>query len=302
MIEADIREAMANNDGTLDEEDFQKIRGYYGFGVPAIVGEGFCTLRGKPMSTNERITSTYQGALTGLYDDFFDKTGLPEKDILKMMDDPSSCPANTSLEKLFVYFLDKVHQHLPDRGFFSIAFKEVFKAQVESKKQTEDNISFEKIKEITFCKGGHSLLFYRSAFEHPLRRNEKEALYNAGSLMQLGNDIFDTWKDAPQGIHTLTTVCEQIDEVRQVFKKQLTRTIELMTKCGYDEKNKRNYINKLVLGISRCFVALDQLERLERKSGGKFCPELYTRKEMVCDMEKPLNMLKSMWYWIGYKY
>ncbi len=54
VIEPEIENAVANNDGTLDEEDFNKIRNYYGFGVPAIVGEGFSTLRGKPMNERER--------------------------------------------------------------------------------------------------------------------------------------------------------------------------------------------------------------------------------------------------------
>ena len=40
VLEPMIREASINNDGSLDEEDFNKIRTYYGFGVPAIVGGG----------------------------------------------------------------------------------------------------------------------------------------------------------------------------------------------------------------------------------------------------------------------
>ena len=48
-----ISEAVATNDGSLDEDDFNKIRNYYGFGVPAIVGEGICSLRGQKMTETE---------------------------------------------------------------------------------------------------------------------------------------------------------------------------------------------------------------------------------------------------------
>ena len=69
----EIEEAKKTNDGSLDDNDFKKIEQYYGFGVPAILGESFCTLRGSMMTPKERKASTYQGAMTGLFDDFFDK-------------------------------------------------------------------------------------------------------------------------------------------------------------------------------------------------------------------------------------
>ena len=97
VLNKDITEAKRSDDGTLDEQDFDKIKNYYGFGVPAIVGESFCTLRGKKMSEKERTACTYQGALTGLYDDFFDKTNLTDDQIKSMMNDPFAFQPDSSL-------------------------------------------------------------------------------------------------------------------------------------------------------------------------------------------------------------
>ena len=46
-IDPVIAEATALNDGSLDEADLKKLRGYYGLAVPAVLGEAFCALRGK---------------------------------------------------------------------------------------------------------------------------------------------------------------------------------------------------------------------------------------------------------------
>lgn len=302
VLEPDIQKARQTNDGSLDEEDFKKMRGYYGFGVPAIVGEGFCTLRGRAMSKKERFANTYQGALTGLFDDFFDKTNPDRDDILKMMKSPEVYNAESSLERLFVDFLSKVHKNIEDREYFALTFRRVFDAQLESELQLREDITLDQIKAITFSKGGHSLLFYRSVFENKLSVTEEEALFNAGGLMQLGNDIFDVWKDAPQNIKTLVTACKNISEVREVFNVQMNKTLSLFEQTSFPRTNISKYLHKLVLGISRCFFCLDQLEGLESQSNGQFNPAAYSREEMICDMEKPLNMLRSIRYYLNYTF
>jgi len=301
VLEPEITEADEKNDGSLDEEDFAKIRGYYGFGVPAIVGEGFCTLRNYKMTQAERLASTFQGALTGLYDDFFDKSGLAHDEIKSMMADPYAYSPGSSLEKLFIHFLKKVHENLDDSTLFNQYFDKVFAAQVQSKEQLNE-LHWDEISDITFNKGGYSLLFYRSVFQHKLREGEEEAFFNIGGLMQLGNDIFDVYKDSRAGIRTLPAHCEKIDDVRQVFISQLDHCIAITRKVDYSRDDIKRYINKLMLGISRCFVALDQFKKLQRTSAGRFTPSTYSRKELICDMEKPGNLMRSMRYFVNYPF
>lgn len=302
IVEPDIANALNTNDGSLDEEDFRKIRGYYGFGVPAIVGEGFCTLRQSPMTDNERKCATYQGALTGLYDDFFDKTNMSLEDIRSMMDNPESYLPKSSLEKLFIHFLRQVRSRLPDKSIFNKAFDQVFEAQKQSSGQTTKEISFEDIKEITIKKGGYSLLFYRTAFGGELLEGEQKALYNIGGAMQLGNDIFDVYEDEKEGIQTLLTACTHIEEPRSIFTEQLKESVRLIKDSAYSPSGIKNYLRKYILGMSRCFVALDQFERLEKRSGGIFKASEYLRKDLICDMEKPGNIISSLRYYLGYKF
>jgi hypothetical protein len=45
------------------------------------------------MTLRERKILSYQGALTGIYDDFFDHSERKDKEVKKMMDDPFNYPA-----------------------------------------------------------------------------------------------------------------------------------------------------------------------------------------------------------------
>ncbi len=298
-LHPEIEKARKNNDGTLDEEDFKKITSYYGFGVPAIVGEMFCTLRGQKMYEKERICNTYQGALTGLFDDFFDKTGISSRRILKMAEDPCSYSGKNSLEKLFTLFLCKVYQHVPDlEKFKEIAYK-VLDDQKKSLDQKDSLFKNEELLALTIAKGGHSLLFYRSAFGNVFAEGEKEAIFELGGLMQFGNDIFDVYDDSRDKIDTLLTVSQDIEEVKKQFRDQYYKALQSADKMDYPLKNKKIFIRKFIMGISRCWVCLDQLHKLQYKNDGKFEPVKFSRKELICDMEKADNILFFLKYYLS---
>jgi hypothetical protein len=298
----DVALARQNNDGSLDEEDFTKVLRYYGFGVPAIVGEGFCTLRGIAMNRRERLGISYLGALTGLYDDFFDKTNLPHDRIREMMDRPDNFNPDSSLEKLFILFLGRVHENLPDKAYFSESFNKVFEAQLKSKSQKSQSLRTGDIIDITYEKGGLSLLFYRSVFPERAEAAEEDALYHAGGLMQLGNDIFDVYRDSRAHIQTLPTTCRNIAEIREIYTEKLAKAIAGIRASGFQYRQIQKYLDKFLLGMSRCPVCLDQLESLESRSGNTFKPMEYERTDLICDMEKPANMLHSVRHFLSLDY
>ena len=77
MAENELTAFKNNNDGSLTPQDLKKITSYYGLGVPGVLGESFCLLRGKKMTENERLCLTFLGGISGLLDDLFDD---PEKE------------------------------------------------------------------------------------------------------------------------------------------------------------------------------------------------------------------------------
>ncbi len=284
-------------DGSLDESDIKKITGYYGLAVPAVLGEAFCVLRGEPMTKKERIASTNQGAMTGLGDDFFDRQRLSDQGVQDFIEQPDQFTGNTTSEKLFLSFYKTALANAPKPELMQAQVYKVFQAQLLSKQQDAPGLSYEVIKDITMRKGAESLLYYRTAFDHPMRNGEEKMLYCLGGLMQLSNDIFDIYKDYKAGVSTLATTATKISELRAHYSAVLQIGTAATLKSGYAKKNIRKFLALLSIGIfSRCYVCLDQLEKNEKKSGGVFNLQTYRRKDLICDMDTVWNKLKSLRY------
>jgi len=294
-IEPDLVKAKSVNDGSIEHDDLNKIMRYYGLAVPAIIGEAICVLRNKKMSSHERLVSTYQGAITGLGDDFFDKKRLSESELFHFINNPQEAQGNTELEKIALHFYKSALSKSQNPSALINQILKVFESQLESKKQTKPGLSFQEIKEITFLKGGQSLLFYRTAFEQPLLHGEQDVLNKLGGVMQLSNDIFDVYKDQMNGIQTLVTTTPNIRTVRKIYDEILNEGIQNALHLNYNKNNIRKFLEILSIAIfSRCYVCLNQLEENEKESDDVFRPDLYTRKNLVCDMDTTANKIKSI--------
>jgi hypothetical protein len=293
----DLEEAKKTNDGSLEEKDFKKITGYYGLAVPAIVGESYAILRNYPLTERERAALTYLGAITGLFDDFFDKDYLHDEKIRLLMETPGALTGENSSQKLFLHFYKKAIDNVEHKDLLLHYFKKVFEAQIKSKKQAGPGLSEKEIFDITIEKGGVSVLFYRAALSNNLIDNEEKALYQTGGFMQLGNDIYDIYKDRNHGIYTLPTTTKDIAELRTTFLNQLKYSQELMLKLGYEKKHTRYFLRLMSLYLcSRCYVFFDQLEKKQKETGNVFKPAEYSRQVLVCDMEKTSNKFRTLGY------
>ncbi len=294
-----LDEARKNNDGSMEESDFKKITGYYGLAVPAILGEAFCALRGKKMTGKERMASTCQGAMTGLCDDFFDKQRLSDEALIDLMVKPELFTGNNTNEKLFLNFYKTALANAPKAQAMQEQLYKVYHAQVLSKRQASPGLSYEEIKDISLRKGAESLLYYRTAFENPYKKGEEKMLYCLGGLMQLSNDIFDVYKDQQQGIQTLVTTAKKIKDLRFLYSSLLEIAFEAAYQTKYPRRKIKRFLNIISLGIfSRCYVCMDQLEKLEARSANIFEPGKYQRKDLVCDMDTAANKWRSLKYHI----
>jgi hypothetical protein len=297
-IAIDIEEIKKEQDGSLNESDFKKITDYYGWAVPAILGEAFCLLRGKGMTERERCALTYLGALTGLFDDFFDEKNTPKNHIKELLENPQESLVRNSHEMLFVRFFRKALENSPNNDLLKSSFYEVFNAQVLSEKQNLPEIAREEIESITIRKGGVSLLFYRSVLGEDAREDEKILLYNLGSLFQLENDIFDVYKDYKSGIRTLATIETKINNLRETFTLMMDKTLISLGATDFALENKKKFWRFISLILLRGLVCLDFLEKSEKKTNGLFSPKDCSRRDLVCDMEKTSNKARLVTYFI----
>jgi len=292
-LESELTDYRQRNDGSLKADDFYKIRRYYGYAVPAVLGEAFCILRGAPMTIDEREASTSQGVITGIFDDFFDKQQLDFDRISKITNDPKSFQPENLVQEIFIKHWQNVLKRAGNKELLKETRDKILGSQQDSMEQENESIGFDRIKQVTFDKGGYSVLFYRSAFGHPLAAGEYEAVYNLGALFQMGNDIFDVYFDRQQNIKTLLTTTESINDVISVFNELRDKVVSLSYAMDYPSKRIRSFLMHLFPVVSRCEVCLAQLKRMELKYDG-FKPAVMSRQELVCDMEKPSNFWRSV--------
>jgi len=291
--------AKRSNDGSLDASDFKKITHYYGLAVPAILGDSICALRGFKMTKKERLALTYQGAMTGLFDDFFDKFDMSDEQVKAFMEKPDELKGENSAEKLFLIFYKKALVNAHDPVLVSKYLRQVYQAQIESKKQSAPGLSEKEIFDITLKKGGVSVLFYRASMSHSFAEGEENALYNMGGLMQFGNDIFDIYKDRNSNIQTIPTTAKKMHLVRQLFIDQMNKSFALTKQLSYKAKKKKKHLSLVAMSLcSRCFVCLDQLKMNESITDSVFIPEKYSREQLVCDMDKRNNKIKTINYFL----
>lgn len=290
----DLKEIV--KDDSLTDKDFKKILGYYGMAVPAYLGEGFCLLRGKAMSESERYQLTYLGAATGLFDDFFDEKNTPKEHILELINAPDKTLAKNAHEALFIRFYMKAlgAQHADLIKEYS---NKVYVVQVLSEQQLNPDIDRKTIQSITYQKGGISILFYRSVFDGKITEAEYELLFHLGALGQLENDIFDVYKDHQQHIKTLVSTEQSISKLRATYISLFNEVHSLLKKTDFPEKGKEQFSNFVSLIGARGLVCLDVLETASKKTNGSFVLDLYSRKDLICDMGTAQNQWKLFQYY-----
>jgi hypothetical protein len=280
----------------LTPKQVHKIRNYYGLGVPAMLGEAICALRGSSMTAHERMASSCQGGMTGIFDDFFDEEGLTDQQVLELIEKtelPADSPAS---HRLFVSFhnLAKKHMAVPER--MRAYWPGVFDGQAASRRQEGPPLTVHELREIMQLKGGTSLRFFRSAFG-PCSEAEDRFLYALGGMVQFTNDIFDVYKDREAGVQTMVTTTSHISALREELLKTLLSMYQAFRASGINRGRLIACTRILSMGtFCRAMVCLEQLEKTEGSHGGLFNPAACTRKELICDMELWPNRFQALRY------
>ena len=294
VVERELLPFKKNNDGSLTPQDLKKITSYYGLGVPGILGELFCVLRGKPMTENERFCLTFLGGISGLLDDLFDDPEKQANHLEKFILQPKSLKPMNSYESLLLHFYLLGLKHSAHPGLLKKQGLQVFRSQQQSKDQQNFGNSPQAIHDITYHKGGASFIFYRLCLNNPLQEKEKKLLFHLGGLMQLGNDIFDVWEDYQTNTKTAATICTDIQELRREFINEMQFTFKLARKTNLRKDRVDNFLRSTTLALSRVLVCLDQFEKLQLSSENLFLIENYSRQQLICDMQKPKNQFKAI--------
>lgn len=274
-LERELEPVLRPHGYVLSPENVKRIEFYlYQSGL---TNEWFTTLRGKPASEVEVDTSIYVGAFTPIMDDLMDERGLRFEELLTLSDSDSGDAVS------FRYLLGKLDAIRSEQPHFDEYFQKAHLAQNSSLAQLgEEKLSFDQIEQITFNKGGYYTLFYRCLLQNELVEGEAEMVYTLGSILQMCNDIMDTYKDYHNGVQTMVNVLpdypllrKRLFEREELFRAQLSA-------LDYPKANKAKAYRSMMGIIVMGHIALDQFEALQGKSD-RLDIAAFSRKQLIVD-------------------
>jgi len=282
--------------GKFRDEQKKKILDYYGLFITSFLCSSFTRLRGRPLSAAERKRCTLFGILTPVGDDLFDEDKLNIESIRAITYNPENFTATTFSAKVAKEIQHFLLADVPHKEAYLLAATNVLNIQIETARQTNPAISVPELENITYTKGAVSVIIYHQCLDDAADKQMKEALFLIGSLYQLGNDIFDLYKDVRDNIYTLVNTCADYTALRRSFLERVQLQNQKIMALPYAEKNKKEFCFVMNTINARAVVALDQFVKLQKKTGSKINWQQLQRKHMIVDMEKPFNFLKWLYY------
>ncbi len=291
-----LNELEVKYNGNFDPVQVQKILNYYGLFITSFLCSSYKQLYGKKLTSEERKRATLFGILTPVVDDMFDV----EKSDIESIKAIALNPENSSPESFSSKVSREIHvfekQNVRYKKEYLEACENLLEIQIETIKQTNPEISPEEIERITYTKGAWSVIIYHQVLDDIADKQMKEVLFLIGSLFQLGNDTFDCYKDVKDNIYTPVTTC--VDFV--AFKKKFLNILQEMNvkimDLPYNKKNKKEFCIVINAINARSLVAIDMFIRLQKKIGTKINWHNLDRKSMICDMGKPINIIRWVYY------
>ena len=291
-----IEELEAKYQGSFQPEQKGKIEKYYGLFITSFLCSSYKRLYGKSLTPDERKRATLFGILTPVGDDLFDIDKLDIESIRSITFAPESFAATTFSSHVAKELQSYLLQQVPHKELYLEASKNVLDIQVETIKQTNPAISKEELERITYTKGAVSVIIYHQCLDDAADKQMQEVLFLIGSLYQLGNDIFDLYKDVRDNIFTLVNTCDDFIALKQKFIERVRLQNNKIMALPYNEKNKKEFCIVMNTVNARSRVAIDQFIKMQKKKAFKIDWWKMERKDMICDMEKPVNIAKWFYY------
>ncbi len=274
----------------------KQIINYYSRTIPVICAS-YASIYGRKLSAIERENATLAAIVTTLIDEFTDKKLLPFAQLNELVSFSSGYLPNTLEEAVVKDILGILIKRVTSPEKILNEFRRTLNAQHWSEKQFSQEVPEDEILGITYEKGGSSFLLLHYLIRELPDEKTCQAINQMGGALQLCNDIFDVYKDFHEGVNTLPSRCDDYGAFEKFYLVECRKFTEMAAEIDQPEKNIRFFVTLITLIMARGTVALRKLAKLQRKSGGGPLPlETLPRKELICDMEKPLNFLKAITY------
>lgn len=256
--------------------------------ISAITNRWFSELRSFRPDADEQLAAIVVGAVTPVYDDLLDETGMTHDAVMQAKND-SSHPHFQQI-KLFHHLMhscfEKVHQKEMFGHYFTLVIESQKRSSMQESGQALDK---ETLLQLTADKGGYATLLYRQLLSNPMLTGEADAIYAMGHMLQYVNDLFGLWHDSQKQRQTLVTIDPEPERLRVTFLKHYNDVVDKFLALNYKPSKIHQFLRLMTLVASRAMVCVENYRNL-KGANPTFEVSDFTRQQLVCDMEKPRNM------------
>jgi hypothetical protein len=282
--------------GQFAPEQKHRIEKYYGLFITSFLCSSYKRLDGTALTPEERKRATLFGILTPVGDDLFDIDQLDNESIRAITFNPDTYNATTFSAKVAKEIQAFLLANVPHKAAYIQASANVLDIQMATDAQKSPTISTTELEHITYTKGAASVIIYHQCLDMAADLPMQKALFCIGSLYQLGNDIFDVYKDVRDNIYTLVNTCKNVTDLKKQFLQRVREQNNAIMSLPYSQQNKKAFCIVMNTINARSIVALNQFIALQQKNNGPINWWQLSRKNMIVDMEKPLNILRWLYY------
>jgi hypothetical protein len=295
-----LRQFPEKGDSTYTEKDIKRMC-YYARFVPAVSGAAYGILVNRTLTTDERRLMLLLSAAAPVFDDYFDDKSMMTSRLKIMIENPHACTPENTKEKVFLNLLCKISSGVRDMDYFMEICMKVYQSQIDALKQEAPETTAEELRKITMDKGGYSTLLFITLMEHPPIKGDRDAVYFFGGMVQWVDDIFDVYDDTKDGIRTPASTATDMNQLKTEFQNGLIELRRLFMDLDLPLKQKQRFLDLQWFFFTRAFVCLEQFIALQNQYATPFEPGRYSRKALICDMEKASNLVKWLKYFYNWK-
>lgn len=283
-------------DFQLSPSEKKKVLFYYPMYTVLACAQMYLTLKGRKLTKDERKRLTLVGAMATLCDDLIDENNFTREQVFNLLSNDFNEEALDPKAKLLVALNKELQTFYTFTPEYLSQLKMALQRQAASVKQLDPNITLEEIVDICREKNGHTSLMFASLLDETWSNEELQFIYQSAIVGQLTNDSFDIYFDTQEAIKTYFNKAPSVKDTRQFFLDECTKLHAMVMVCNVPQKNKLRTIRRMSILHAFTLTALDHLQQTEDKRGIPVDWKSVHRKEMVTDMAKNRNRIKTVRY------
>jgi hypothetical protein len=293
-----VEKSCASINYVLNTQEKKKVLKYYPLLSVCANADNYALLTNRNLTTIERKRITLVSAMATLCDDLLDEDGWLMEDLFLLLDTLQfKKPLHRDSKKAtLIVLLNEVLLTYGVTDKFWFQLKKSLMAQSDSIKQNKANLSREETLEITKEKNGQTSLLVASLMDENWTELQLQIIYQSGVMGQLMNDIFDTYKDFQEGIYTIVSKVNSIDELKNIYYSELKKLHNLIRQLPLHKKGHQKIIRHLSPINTFGMVALHRMSEIELASSEKVEWKNLPRKQLLFDMAKWNNRFLYLKY------